>query len=59
MIEGTALPTRMQSKGNHGGFKTCTTLQESSLFSTPFPAFTVYRYFGDGHSDQSEVDTSL
>ena len=27
------------------------TLQESSLFSTPCPAFTVCRMFDDGHSD--------
>ena len=55
MIGGTAPPTRMQSKGNYGGFKTCTTLKERSLFFTPFPAFIVCRYFGDGHSDQCEV----
>ena len=28
---------------------------KSSLFSTPSPAFTVCRLFGDGHSDCCEV----
>ena len=31
------------------------TVQEGSLFSTPSPAFSVCRYFDDGHSDQCEV----
>ena len=30
------------------------TVQEHSLFSTPFPAFLVCRYFDAGHSDQCE-----
>ena len=28
------------------------TVQEGSLFSTPFPAFTLCRLFDDGHSNQ-------
>ena len=28
---------------------------EGSLFSTPFPAFIVYRLFDDGHSDSHEM----
>ena len=31
------------------------TVQEHSLFSTPFPAFIVCRLFDDGHSDWCEV----
>ena len=31
------------------------TVQEGSLFSTSSPAFIVYRFFGDGHSDWGEV----
>ena len=31
------------------------TVQESSLFSIPSPAFIVCRLFDDGHSDQGEV----
>ena len=31
------------------------TVQERSLFSTPFPAFIVCRLFDDGHSNQCEV----
>ena len=31
------------------------TMQESSLFSTPSPAFIVCRLFDDDHSDQCEV----
>ena len=31
------------------------TVQEGSLFSTPSPAFIVYRLFDVGHSDQCEV----
>ena len=31
------------------------TEQERSLFSTPSPAFIVYRFFDDGHSDWCEV----
>ena len=31
------------------------TVQEHSLFSTPFPAFLVCRYFDAGHSDQCEA----
>ena len=31
------------------------TVQECSLFSTPFPAFTVCRLLDDGHSDRYEV----
>ena len=31
------------------------TVQESFLFSTPSPAFIVYRLFDDGHSDLCEV----
>ena len=31
------------------------TVQECSLFSTPFPAFIVCRLFDDGHSDGCEV----
>ena len=31
------------------------TVQEGSLFSIPSPAFIVYRYFYDGHSDWCEV----
>ena len=31
------------------------TLQECSLFSTPSPAFIVYKLFDDGHSDWCEV----
>ena len=31
------------------------TVQEHSLFSTPSPAFIVYRLFDDGHSDWCEV----
>ena len=31
------------------------TVQEGSLFSTPFPEFTVCRLFDEGHSDQCEV----
>ena len=31
------------------------TVQEGSLFSTPFPAFVVFGFFDDGHSDQCEV----
>ena len=31
------------------------TVQECSLFSTPFPAFIVCRLFDDGHSDWCEV----
>ena len=31
------------------------TVQERSLFSTPFPAFIVCRLFDDGHSDLCEV----
>ena len=31
------------------------TMQEHSFFSTPYPAFTVYRLFDDGLSDQCEV----
>ena len=30
-------------------------MQEGSFFSTPSPAFTVCRFFDDGHSDQCEV----
>ena len=30
-------------------------MRESSLFSTPSPAFIVHRLFDDGHSDQCEV----
>ena len=30
-------------------------MQEHCLFSTPSPAFIVYRLFDDGHSDQCEV----
>ena len=30
-------------------------VQEGSLFSTPFPAFVVFGFFDDGHSDQCEV----
>ena len=30
-------------------------VQECSLFSTPSPAFIVYRLFDEGHSDQCEV----
>ena len=30
-------------------------MQEHSLFSTPFPAFIVYRLFNDGHCDWCEV----
>ena len=30
-------------------------VQECSLFFTPSPAFTLHRYFDDGHSDQLEV----
>ena len=30
-------------------------VQESSLFSTPSPVFTVCRFFDDGHSDQCKV----
>ena len=30
-------------------------MQEGSLFSTPSPAFTVCRFFDDGHSDWCEV----
>ena len=33
------------------------TVQERSLFSTPSPAFVVYRLFDDGHSDWCEVIT--
>ena len=29
------------------------------LFSTPSPAFTIYRLFHDGHSDQSQVSQAL
>ena len=31
------------------------TVQEHSLFSTPSPAFIVYRLFDDGHSDWCKV----
>ena len=31
------------------------TVQEHSLFSTPSPAFIVYRLFDEGHSDKCEV----
>ena len=31
------------------------TVWEASLFSIPSPAFIVYRFFDDGHSDQCEV----
>ena len=31
------------------------TVQEHSLFSTPYPAFIICRLFGDGHSDRCEV----
>ena len=31
------------------------TVQERSLFSTPSPAFVVYRLFDDGHSDWCEM----
>ena len=31
------------------------TVQEGSLFPTPYPAFIYYRFFDDGHSDQCEV----
>ena len=31
------------------------TVQECSFFSTPSPAFIVYRLFDDGHSDRCEV----
>ena len=31
------------------------TVQESSLFSTPYPAFIICRHIDDGHSDQCEV----
>ena len=31
------------------------TVWEGSLFTTPFPAFIVSRFFDDGHSDQHEV----
>ena len=34
-------------------------MQEASLFSTPSPAFIVYRFFDDGHSDQCGDDTSI
>ena len=30
-------------------------MQECSLFSTPFPAFTVCKLFDEGHSDLCEV----
>ena len=30
-------------------------MQESSLFTTPFPAFIVSRFFDNGHSDWYEV----
>ena len=30
-------------------------MQEGSLFSAPSPAFIVWRFFDDGHSDQCEV----
>ena len=30
-------------------------VQEDSLFSTPSPAFTVYRFFDDCHSNRCEV----
>ena len=30
-------------------------VQKHSLFSTPFPAFVVYRLFDDGHSDWYEL----
>ena len=30
-------------------------MQEWSLFSTPSPAFIVFRLFDDGHPDQCEV----
>ena len=31
------------------------TVQECSLFSTPFPAFIIYRLLDEGHSDRCEV----
>ena len=31
------------------------TVQQGTLFSTPSPAFTVCRFFDDGHSDWCEV----
>ena len=31
------------------------TVWEGSPFSTPSPAFMVYKFFDDGHSDQWEV----
>ena len=31
------------------------TVQEGSLFPTPYPAFIDYRFFDDGHSDWYEV----
>ena len=31
------------------------TVQESSLFSTPSPAFIVRRFFNDGHSDPCDL----
>ena len=31
------------------------TVQEHSLFSTPYPAFIICRLFDDGHSDWCEV----
>ena len=34
-------------------------MQEGSLFSTPSPAFIVYRFFDDGHFDQCGGDTSI
>jgi len=34
-------------------------VQEASLFSTPSPAFIVYRFFDDGHFDQCGDDTSI
>ena len=30
-------------------------VQEGSLFATPSPAFIVFRFFDDGHSDCCEV----
>ena len=42
----------------HSGYYQFTfppTVQEGSLFTTPFPAFIVSRFFDNGHSDQCEV----